>query len=507
MKREDSPLGTALAFLITRPSVVAICCFASTSFSQPLWPQFRGPTGQGISTSAHPPVSFATSNALWTAEVPPGHSSPCIWGDKLFLSTFQSNKLDCRAYSRTDGKLLWFKEVPTEKIERTHPFSNPAAATPAADSSRVYFYFGSYGILAFGHDGKAAWDKKLPAPVSRGHYGSASSPTLFGELLIEALDTDEGGSRVLALRRGTGETAWETPRPDTASGWSTPVVWTNSGKPQLILLGSQKLTAYDPANGKELWSVPGFPYETAPSPAYDEKRVFACSAGIGGRSNPKFEGSGWTDLLKFDTNKDGKIQFEEVPASFRLVQRPELPEGHPGRLLPFDIRSMMQGMDTDKDGAISKEEWEAGMGMFEQWDRPILMALQPEVTSGDTNKIVAWQVTRGIPEVPSPICYQGKVFLVRDGGLVQCITAASGSVLYQERLGAAGGYAASPVAAQGHVYFCSQAGTITVIDAAGDQLKVIAQNTLGEKIAATPALVEDKIYVRTEKHLFAFGGR
>jgi outer membrane protein assembly factor BamB len=478
---------------------------ASSAFGQPFWPQFRGPEGQGVSSSAHPPLAFSTSNALWAAELPDGHSSPCIWGGKIFLSTFESNRLECRAYDRASGRLLWAKPVPAEKIEATQAFNNPAAPTPAADAARVVFYFGSYGLLAYTHEGDLVWERKLPAQVSRGSYGSASSPILCGDLLIQALDTDEGGSRLLALTRATGEKAWETPRPLFSSGWSTPVVWTGKGKPQIVLLGSKKLTAYDPADGKELWSVAGFPIETAPSPAFDDKQVFACSAAVGGRSNPKFDGSAWQDLLQFDAKKDGKIQIANVPESYRLVIRSELPEGHPGRTLPFPVRGMLESMDKDKDGAVSKEEWDTAMGQFEGMDTPVLMALRPGDANGDGPPPVAWKIQRGIPEIPSPVCYQGKVFLVRDGGLVQCLAADSGTVLYQERLGVGGGYAASPIAADGRLYLASQSGTIIVIDAGSDQLKVLASNPLGERITATPAMAEDKLYVRTEKHLFAFG--
>ena len=485
--------------------VLGISLLASSVFSQSYWPQFRGPTGHGISPTARPPTTLGKAEEVWSVEIPPGHSSPCVWGDRIFLTTFAEGKLECRAHDRSGGKLVWARAVPAEKVERTHSFSNPAAPTPAADAERVIFYFGSFGLVAYTHEGKLAWEQKLPAPVSRGNYGSASSPVLVGDLVIQSLDTDEGGSRLLAFKRATGEKAWETPRPLFSSGWSTPVVWTRAGKSQIVVLGSKKLTAYEPTDGKELWSVAGFPLETAPSPAFDEERVFACSTGIGGRSSPKFEWAGWGELVQFDANKDGKMEPAEIPESFRLTQRPELPEGHPGRLLPFEVRGMLAGMDKDKDGAVTKEEWDNALGEFEQMDVPVLMALRPggaEVT--ETNRI-DWKIARGIPEIPSPLCYRGKLFLVRDGGLLQCLDAATGSVLYQERLGVSGGYAASPVAADDRVYLCSQSGTVTVIDARSNQLKVLSRNALGEKIAATPAMVDDQLYVRTEKHLFAFG--
>src|SRR5438874_955932 len=94
------------------PGLLA-CCAAPMLKAQPFWPQFRGPNGQGISESAHPPVTFSPSeNVLWSVEVPPGHSSPCIWGGGIFLSTLQEGRLQCRAYDRASGKLVWSRDVP-----------------------------------------------------------------------------------------------------------------------------------------------------------------------------------------------------------------------------------------------------------------------------------------------------------------------------------------------------------------------------------------------------------
>jgi outer membrane protein assembly factor BamB len=488
-------------------ATLCVCTLAWSVTAQPFWPQFRGPTGQGISTNATPPVTFRKSDAIWVSELPPGHSSPSVWGNRIFLSTYSDGKLECRAYERSSGKLLWAKPANADKIEKTHAFNNPAAPTAAADEKRVVFYFGSYGLLAFKHDGSLDWEKKLPEQKSRGGYGTASSPVLWGDLLVLALDTDEDGSRLLALKRATGEQAWETPRPLYSSGWSTPVIWPGAGKPQIVLLGSKKIAAYAPADGKELWSVPGFPMETAPSPAFDDARVYACSTGIGGRSNPRFEPATWGDLLKFDTNHEGKVRISEVPESYRMVQRPELPEGHPGRTLPFPIKGMLEGIDEDKDGAVSKEEWDKAMAQFESMDSPVLMALKPGIVEGDSSKRIVWQSARGVPEIPSPLCYEGKLFLVRDGGLLQCLSAETGKSLYQERLEAPGGYAASPIAADGRIYIASESGIVTVIDARTNELKVLARNDLGEKITATLAPVENKLYVRTDKHLFAFGSK
>jgi outer membrane protein assembly factor BamB len=474
--------------------------------AQPFWPQFRGPNGQGVAESAHPPTTFGPSeSAVWSAEVPPGHSSPCVWGNRIFLSTFQDGALQCRAYDRATGKSLWTRDVPAAKIEQTQAFSNPAAPTPAADEQHVVFYFGSFGLICFSHDGKELWRREFPAPESRGHYGSATSPILLSNVVVQVLDTDGGDSRLRALELSSGATVWETARPLYSAGWSTPAIWTQKGQSTILVLGSKSFAAYDASKGTELWSVGGFPMETAPSVALGDGLIFACAAGVAGRSNPAFEGVHWSDLMKLDQNHDGKLQKSEIPQDYKFVLRPELPEGHPGRNFPVPLAAMFDGLDKDKKGEVTEEQWNAVMASFSSIDTPIVMALRPEATGTNQEARIAWKHTRGIPEVPSPLCYDHKLFLVRDGGLLQCLEAGSGKVLYQERLGVAGGYTASPIAADGHVYLASQSGTIVIVDAHANELKVVARNVIGEKITATPALAKNLMYVRTDRHLFAFG--
>jgi outer membrane protein assembly factor BamB len=184
--------------------------------------------------------------------------------------------------------------------------------------------------------------------------------------------------------------------------------------------------------------------------------------------------------------------------------RPELPEGHPGRLIPWPLRMMIKGMDADKDGAVTEAEWTSGLARFESMDQPVLAALRISDSSLGEEERVVWNHRRGIPEVPSPLLYGGKIFLIRDGGILQCLEAVSGKLLYQQRVGVPGGYSASPVAAGGRVYIASQAGTVVVLDARSAKCKVLARNRIGEQITATPAIVGSHLYVRTAEHLFAF---
>ena len=176
---------------------------------------------------------------------------------------------------------------------------------------------------------------------------------MCNDLVVLSLDSDEGGSRLIAVRRASGELAWEIPRPLFMAGWSTPVVWTKDEHSEIVLLGSKKLVAYSPIDGKELWSVSGF---TTGNRLQSRIRWGPCLrllSGSGRSSSLHFESFFWAQLLEFDSNKDGKIQFTEVPKDFHLVLRPELRRPPQGRLLPFNVRGMLKGMDEDKDGAIS----------------------------------------------------------------------------------------------------------------------------------------------------------
>ena len=129
------------------------------------WPQFRGPGGLGVGTGK-PPVEFGPGkNERWKVEVPHGHSSPCIWGGKIFLTGLDAGKLVTFCLDRLTGHELWRAVAPADKIEPTHRIGSPASSTPCTDGERLYVYFGSFGVLAYDLNGKEAWRKPLPVPV------------------------------------------------------------------------------------------------------------------------------------------------------------------------------------------------------------------------------------------------------------------------------------------------------------------------------------------------------
>lgn len=482
-------------------TVLTISC--SAFCAQPIWPQFRGPNGQGVSLLAPPPAEFGpTSNLLWSVPLPPGHSSPVIAGDRIFLTAFENNQLKTLALNRSTGQILWQRVAPAELIERVHPFASPAAPTPLVDQDRVLVFFGSCGLLCYDHDGKPLWSKSLPPFKST--YGAAASPIRVGQTAVLVLDSNDKTSRLLAVNLADGSTAWETPRPLSTSGWSTPALWEHDGKSEIVVLGARRLVSYDSRTGKDLWWMDGFPVETIGVPAIGDKLLYVSSSGLAGPPAERFETMTWAEMIKLDANGDAKIQKAEIPENFRFTLRPELPADHPGRYQPTPFRSLFNSLDGNRDGELTEPEF---MALVQSWSKradPALKAIRPGGAGDVTRTHLTWQLKKGIPEIPSPLFHKDRLLLIRDGGFLACVNAATGDLIYQQRVGGPGGYCASPVAAADHLYLASHQGTVTCISAQADQLTVLAKNELNEKIWATPALAEGTIYIRTEKRLFAF---
>jgi outer membrane protein assembly factor BamB len=335
----------------------------------------------------------------------------------------------------------------------------------------------------------------------------ATSPIVYEDKVIMVLDDDGGSSRMLAVDRDTGQTIWEQPRSLFKAGWSTPVIWSYDETEELIVLGSKRLTSYDPATGEERWWAGGFPQETVTVPVIGEGLLFASGAALGGRGDKKLDAAGgWKITIdKFDRNHDNQIQRDEMTEGFAFIQRPELPIDNPGYGLP--IRSMdrlLRIFDHDKNRIISEAEWMDVMSGFEASSHPNLMAIRPGATKNARPSHIAWEKQRGIPETPSLLYYLGKLYLLRDGGVLTCLEAGTGKELFRERIGAAGQYTASPIAADEKIIAASVPGVVTIIQV-DDKLNVLARNRFKEKIFATPAIAENKIYLRTTGHLYAFG--
>jgi len=503
------------------PNSIVLLLTLATQASHPqasidLWNQFRGPNGSGVAKDCQPPVVIDAETATWKVDVPPGHSSPVLSRQLVFLTAVEGDRLITLAFKRETGELAWRKEAPKVPLEKVHKASSPAASTPSIDENRVYVYFGSYGLLCYDLDGREIWNRPIPPP--RSLYGTSSSPIIHNDLLILVIDSDANlpgsklsQSKIIALNKSTGELVWETLRPFHRSGWSTPTIWTHEGGQELVVLGNGRLRGYDAATGIEKWFVNGFSRETISRPIAGKNRIYASASMIGGvaDAHPDPEPF-WLAVMKFDANGDNKLGRDEMTGHFTFPIRPDLPVGHPGFGMPLPrdktrrqgrLHGMFTWIDKDEDGFWTKEEFLRHIS-FDR-GKPNLLAVRPGGNGDVTESHVAWALHRGIPEIPSPVLYRDRIYQVCDGGILSAVDADNGKMIYRKRLGATGHYRSSPVIANDHLYVISEVGVVSVVKT-GDDFVLVHQHALKEPVAATPAIDGSTVYIRTKTHLFAF---
>jgi outer membrane protein assembly factor BamB len=464
-------------------ALVSICLVFGSSSVQAgsHWPQFRGPNASGISDTDKPPINFGPgTNVVFKTPIPSGASSPCIWEDRIFLTGIDEEKLWTLCYSARNGELLWKQQALYEKLEAYHRSEgSPAASTPATDGKRVYSFFGSSGIFVYSLDGKALWEHRMPTADHVGDFGTGTSPVVSDGLVLVNRDMLRG-SHLLALNAATGDIVWRVERPEFVSSYSSPIIWEHDGAREVVLAGMHRLKGYELKSGEERWQVRGLPNATCATPVLGEGMLYFAGWSPGGQESPM---PTHAQLLeRHDKNSDGFITKDEGDGL---------------------IKTLFTYFDLNADARVDREEWEKRAQDRTKAEN-VLIAVRPG--NGDiTESNIAWKYTRGLPYVPSPLYYRGLVYIVKDGGLVSCFDAKSGKAHFeQERLGPSGSYYPSPVAANGLIYFCSNEGKFTVL-AAGEKLTLLGHAELGERCITTPAIAHDRLYVRSAKHLWAFG--
>lgn len=477
------------------------------------WPQFRGPNSQGVAENAKPPVAFGPDKALlWKTPLPSGVSSPCIWGDRIFVTAFDAERkqLETIGLDRKTGMVLWRKDAPTNAVQAVHDISSPANTTPATDGRIVCVYFPSFGLIAYDFDGAVKWSKPLDTPNL--FWGGGASPALIEGLVVLKVSRGDD-SHLLALRPETGEEVWKAANAAFNDGWATPITWKENGSGRVGVFTMDGFLAHDVRTGTNVWRLSGTPPQASGTPAVGNGMLYFSAAGILGGMHTITQPPPFSELIgTYDKNKDGLLGTDELTDDFLLVDR--------GGSRGTGTKPMKTGnmpwkvfVSSDKDEKprkFSQTEWEAEVtrmfDRFKEDEKGLKSAVfaVPTGGSGDVTNNVAWIDSRGVPEVPSPLFYQGRLYFVRNGGLFTCRDPQTGKSLYDERIGAEGGYYASPVAADGRIYVASDRGVVTVLKA-GDTFTVLGRAELKEAIMATPALVGDKLYVRTAGHLWAFG--
>jgi len=293
------------------------------------------------------------------------------------------------------------------------------------------------------------------------------------------------GSELFAANLKTGKVAWRADRADLSSSYSTPILWKDNGTEALILPGFTQLRAYELKSGKEIWRVAGLPSATCTTAVLGDGLLFF-AGWAPGKDMPM---PGFDKLLEggpfggTDKNGDGVLDYAEASEQ---------------------MQSFFGGFDQNEDKRLTREEWNGFLAIIAKGENS-LIAVKPGGKGDVTVSHVAWKQKKGLPYVPSPLWYRGFVYIIKDGGMLSRFAAKTGEPTYeQERIGALGNYYASPVAADGRLYVASLDGVLSVL-AAGDKPEVLGRAEFKERIAATPALVDKAIYVRSAENLWAFG--
>jgi outer membrane protein assembly factor BamB len=223
------------------------------------------------------------TNVVWSSPIPaPGHSSPVVWGDRVFISGGTAAKREVLCYSATNGALLWQRAVENvpgspAKVAEVPEDTTYAASTPATDGRRVYAMFGNGDLAAINFDGSVAWTKFL-GPM-KNSYGYATSLAIWETNLLVQLDqgdTPAEGSKLISLMGASGRILWERSRPVPAS-WATPIVVEAAGKTQIITLANPWVIGYAAADGEELWRAQLLQSEVVPSPVFAGGLIFLIS--------------------------------------------------------------------------------------------------------------------------------------------------------------------------------------------------------------------------------------
>jgi outer membrane protein assembly factor BamB len=417
------------------------------------WPGWRGSDGQGVSDETALPSEWAPDrNIAWKTAIPGrGHSSPIVWGDRVFLTTAiegdvlpgatapihyiqedpkkppatflhpdsmgadKKHTLKVMGLDLQSGKVLWERVAYEGAVfDNRHKAGSYASPTPVTDGKLVYAYFGSEGLYAYDFAGTLKWKADLGDIRTLG-IGVSTSPVLYRNLVIVQCDEENGEqSFIAALDARTGNVAWKTPRKVSLS-WTTPVLVEANGHSELVTSGTESIVAYDPATGKELWRATGLESNSVHTP-----------------------------------------------------------------LVGHGLVIVTAGYPTKK-----------------------VIAIRPG-GSGDitgTDRIV-WTYEKGAAYVPSPILYGDYLYLLTDAGIMTCLDVKTGAVAYEGgRPPEPAKFMASPVAWGGNLYLTSLDGDTFVIRA-GPKHDVVRTNSVDEPVYASLAPSQGRILVRALGHLY-----
>jgi outer membrane protein assembly factor BamB len=404
-------------------------------------------------------------------------------GDQILLTTFRrsSNELAVVALDVESGAVRWRRAVTASRVEATHALGSPATATLACDGTRIFAFFGSYGLRCIGLDGTPLWERRM-GPF-QDEYGAGSSPVIVDGKVILNEDHDID-SFLAAYDTTTGAEIWKVARPDAVRSYSTPAVWIRDGRKEIVVAGALELAGYDSRTGEKLWNLQGLARIVIPTSIPADDRVYVASWAPGGDSNRRIQLLAWpAALAKWDQNQDAQLAKAEIQDN--------------------EVLDRFFRMDRNQDGRLDEAEWIRHANVFQRAQNALL-AVRPTGRGDLSEGSILWKHSRGIPYVATPLLDRGFLWMVKDGGIVTQLDAKDGRVMHEERVPGIGNYFASPVAGDGKVYFASEPGTVSII-AEGSEWRVLSSHTFDEKIYATPLLYRGRLHIRTEAAIYAFG--
>jgi outer membrane protein assembly factor BamB len=416
------------------------------------WPQFRGPQGLGISEQKGLPTEWwPDDNLAWKTPLPGrGHSSPVVWGDRVFLTTTvegeeipgakavhhvrnkqtwvhpdatagnKKQTLKVLCLDRKTGKILWERtSFEGQVYDDRHRKNTYSSGTPVTDGKYVYAFFEAEGLYCYDFNGKLVWQTSVGKYAKMG-MGPGTSPVLYQNLIFLQCDQEDGGpdlSFLAAVDKRTGREVWRVKR-NHRKTHSTPLIVNTGKRTELITSGWETVISYDPLTGKELWRCEGVNGWAIPSAVANQEMVFVAS-------------------------------------------------GYP--------RKRVLGIKLGGSGDLTGK---------------------PEVV---------WSYNKGTAYVASPILYGDYLYLIDDKGILTCVDAKTGEIKYEGgRVPTPESFSASPVAFDGKLLLVSEDGDAFFIKA-GPQHEVLKVNSLDEMVLASPALAHGQIFIRGDKHLFCIG--
>ena len=356
------------------PVILVILGQAQVSQADEQWPQFRGPDAKGISEGPDLPIRWSeTENVMWNTEIPGlGWSSPIVWNDSIYLTSVVSGEpveeplgglyrgretwLASTAEHRwlvyaldvETGAIRWAREVHSGVPTHGHHLKNTLASeTPITDGESVFVYFGNVGVFALDTNGTLQWSYELKASNTRLEWGTASSPVLWEDQLFVINDNDDQ-SYLLALSAETGAELWRSNR-DEGTNWSTPYIWDNELRTEIITTGSDRVRSYD-LDGDLLWQLSGMSSITIPTPFAAFGLLYLSSGYLGDQNRPVF-------AIRPGASGDISLTAQESSNDFVVWSQPQAAPYNPSPIVYGDYYYTLldRGFFTSHDARTGEE--------------------------------------------------------------------------------------------------------------------------------------------------------